>query len=418
MEAVRVITGTAVPLVRSDVDTDQIIPSDWLKRVERTGFGEGLFSEWRENSDFVLNQERYDGAKILVAGPNFGTGSSREHAVWALMDYGFQAVLSSRFADIFRNNSGKMGLVVATIARGRDPAAVGGDRRGPASSRSSSTSSTSGSPRRRSASTCRSTSTTSRSTGCSTASTTSGSRCATSDEIARTNRTAGVAAAAESEIARGQAAGVRRDSAPDVGELVGELAVWSCAARYSKKSMTLIRSCMPPRLGPDPRRSSRPACSPATTASSRHFQKQSTFTKPQPFQPGRAARRPPRAGSTDRPVRGCDPELRGTRRGAPPSARPRARRSRNIHRAATCRTPRRRAPAARAGARWWIAKLDTTSVERRRALGQRLARVVLQRARRARRRRTARVPCRSISSPKSSPTPVASGYVPRAPARA
>ncbi len=115
MEAIQIITGRGVPLVRSDVDTDQIIPSDWLKRVERTGFGEGLFSEWRENSDFVLNQERYDGAKILVAGPNFGTGSSREHAVWALMDYGFQAVLSSRFADIFRNNSGKMGLVVAAI---------------------------------------------------------------------------------------------------------------------------------------------------------------------------------------------------------------------------------------------------------------------------------------------------------------
>jgi 3-isopropylmalate/(R)-2-methylmalate dehydratase small subunit len=116
MEAVRVITGTAVPLVRSDVDTDQIIPSDWLKRVERTGFGAGLFSEWRENSDFVLNQERYSGAKILVAGSNFGTGSSREHAVWALQDYGFAAVLSPRFADIFRNNSGKMGLVAATVA--------------------------------------------------------------------------------------------------------------------------------------------------------------------------------------------------------------------------------------------------------------------------------------------------------------
>lgn len=115
MEAVRVITGRAVPLVRSDVDTDQIIPSDWLKRVERTGFGAGLFSEWRENSDFVLNQERYAGANILVAGTNFGTGSSREHAVWALMDYGFAAVLSSRFADIFRNNSAKMGLVAATI---------------------------------------------------------------------------------------------------------------------------------------------------------------------------------------------------------------------------------------------------------------------------------------------------------------
>jgi len=115
MEQVRVITGRGAPLVRSDVDTDQIIPSDWLKRVERTGFGEGLFSEWRENSDFVLNQDRYKGANVLVAGPNFGTGSSREHAVWALMDYGFQAVLSSRFADIFRNNSGKMGLVVAAI---------------------------------------------------------------------------------------------------------------------------------------------------------------------------------------------------------------------------------------------------------------------------------------------------------------
>jgi len=115
MEQVRVITGRGVPLVRSDVDTDQIIPSDWLKRVERTGFGEGLFSEWRENSDFVLNQARYDGASVLVAGPNFGTGSSREHAVWALMDYGFKAVLSTRFADIFRNNSGKMGLVVAAV---------------------------------------------------------------------------------------------------------------------------------------------------------------------------------------------------------------------------------------------------------------------------------------------------------------
>jgi 3-isopropylmalate/(R)-2-methylmalate dehydratase small subunit len=115
MEQVRVITGHGAPLARSDVDTDQIIPSDWLKRVERTGFGAGLFSEWRENSDFVLNQDRYKGANVLVAGPNFGTGSSREHAVWALMDYGFQAIVSTRFADIFRNNSGKMGLVVAAI---------------------------------------------------------------------------------------------------------------------------------------------------------------------------------------------------------------------------------------------------------------------------------------------------------------
>ena len=116
MRAVRVITGRAAPLDRSDVDTDQIIPSDWLKRVERTGFGAGLFSEWRENSDFVLNQERYAGANILVAGSNFGTGSSREHAVWALADYGFEAVVSPRFADIFRNNCTKQGLLPVEVA--------------------------------------------------------------------------------------------------------------------------------------------------------------------------------------------------------------------------------------------------------------------------------------------------------------
>jgi len=115
MQSVRVITGRGIPLRRSDVDTDQIIPSDWLKRIERTGFGEGLFSEWRESSDFVLNQDRYKGANVLVAGPNFGTGSSREHAVWALQDYGFAAVLSSRFADIFRNNSTKTGLLTITV---------------------------------------------------------------------------------------------------------------------------------------------------------------------------------------------------------------------------------------------------------------------------------------------------------------
>ncbi len=115
MEAVREIISRAVPLDRSDVDTDQIIPSDWLKRVERTGFGEGLFSEWRERSDFVLNQSRYDGARILVAGNNFGTGSSREHAPWALQDYGFQAIISPRFADIFRNNCLKIGLVPVTL---------------------------------------------------------------------------------------------------------------------------------------------------------------------------------------------------------------------------------------------------------------------------------------------------------------
>jgi 3-isopropylmalate/(R)-2-methylmalate dehydratase small subunit len=104
-------TGTAVPLRRSDVDTDQIIPSDWLKRVERTGFGAGLFSEWREDPSFVLNQPERRGATVLVAGENFGTGSSREHAVWALQDYGFRAVISSRFADIFRGNALKGGLL-------------------------------------------------------------------------------------------------------------------------------------------------------------------------------------------------------------------------------------------------------------------------------------------------------------------
>jgi 3-isopropylmalate/(R)-2-methylmalate dehydratase small subunit len=104
-------TGTAVPLRRSDVDTDQIIPSDWLKRVERTGFGVGLFSAWRKDPNFVLNDKQYDGATILLAGPDFGTGSSREHAVWALSDYGFRAVISARFADIFRGNSLKNGLL-------------------------------------------------------------------------------------------------------------------------------------------------------------------------------------------------------------------------------------------------------------------------------------------------------------------
>ncbi len=115
MKAIRVVTGTAVPLDRSDVDTDQIIPSDWLKRVSRTGFEKGLFSEWRDRRDFVLNDERYAGARILLAGPNFGTGSSREHAVWAIQQYGFDAVISPRFADIFRNNCTKNGLVPAQL---------------------------------------------------------------------------------------------------------------------------------------------------------------------------------------------------------------------------------------------------------------------------------------------------------------
>jgi 3-isopropylmalate/(R)-2-methylmalate dehydratase small subunit len=111
MDAFVTHTGTAVPLRRSDVDTDQIIPSDWLKRVERTGFGQGLFSEWREDDSFVLNLPERQGATVLLAGENFGTGSSREHAVWALQDYGFKAVISPRFADIFRGNSLKGGLL-------------------------------------------------------------------------------------------------------------------------------------------------------------------------------------------------------------------------------------------------------------------------------------------------------------------
>ncbi len=115
MEPVRTVVGTAVPLDRSDVDTDQIIPSDWLKRVERTGFGAGLFSEWREGGDFVLDRPEHAGATILVAGPNFGTGSSREHAVWAITDHGFRAVVSARFADIFRTNATKNGLVPAQV---------------------------------------------------------------------------------------------------------------------------------------------------------------------------------------------------------------------------------------------------------------------------------------------------------------
>jgi len=115
MKAVRSVTGRALPLSRSDVDTDQIIPSDWLKRVERTGFGAGLFGEWREDPAFVLNRPQHRGAKVLVAGPNFGTGSSREHAVWAIQDYGFEAVVSPRFGDIFRNNCTKNGLVPVQV---------------------------------------------------------------------------------------------------------------------------------------------------------------------------------------------------------------------------------------------------------------------------------------------------------------
>ena len=115
MEKFIVHTGTAVPLRRSNVDTDQIIPAEYLKRITRHGFEDGLFSAWRKDPEFVLNRPEYEGATILVAGPDFGTGSSREHAVWALQDYGFHVVISSRFADIFRGNSGKGGLLTAQL---------------------------------------------------------------------------------------------------------------------------------------------------------------------------------------------------------------------------------------------------------------------------------------------------------------
>jgi 3-isopropylmalate/(R)-2-methylmalate dehydratase small subunit len=116
MDAFTTHTGRAVPLRRSNVDTDQIIPAVWLKQVSRTGFERGLFAAWREDSDFVLNRPEYEGASILFAGPDFGTGSSREHAVWALQQYGFRAVVSARFGDIFRNNSTKMGLLPIELA--------------------------------------------------------------------------------------------------------------------------------------------------------------------------------------------------------------------------------------------------------------------------------------------------------------
>ena len=115
MRAVQIINGTGVPLKRSDVDTDQIIPAVWLKQVERTGFEKGLFSAWRDEQDFVLNDERYTGANILVAGPAFGVGSSREHAVWAIQQYGFDAVIAPSFSDIFSNNCTKNGLVPVVV---------------------------------------------------------------------------------------------------------------------------------------------------------------------------------------------------------------------------------------------------------------------------------------------------------------
>jgi 3-isopropylmalate/(R)-2-methylmalate dehydratase small subunit len=117
MEAFDTHTGIGVPLRRSNVDTDQIIPAVYLKRVTRTGFEDGLFAAWRNDPSFILNQSPFDRGSVLVAGPDFGTGSSREHAVWALMDYGFRVVISSRFADIFRGNAGKAGLLAAEVAQ-------------------------------------------------------------------------------------------------------------------------------------------------------------------------------------------------------------------------------------------------------------------------------------------------------------
>ncbi len=115
MDAFTTHTGRAVPLRRSNVDTDQIIPAVWLKQVSRTGFENGLFSAWREDPSFILNNPAYEGASILLSGPDFGTGSSREHAVWALQQYGFRVVIAARFGDIFRNNSTKMGLLPVVL---------------------------------------------------------------------------------------------------------------------------------------------------------------------------------------------------------------------------------------------------------------------------------------------------------------
>ena len=178
MDAVHIVQGTALPLDRSDVDTDQIIPAEWLKRVERTGFGKGLFASWRDDRSFVLNDERFAGANILIGGPNFGTGSSREHAVWAIMDYGFQAVISPRFADIFRNNCTKNGLVPVQVVRPRSASSCWRPSRPTPRSSWSSTSTAARSRRRPSASRSTSRSRTPCGSASSRASTTSASRCA------------------------------------------------------------------------------------------------------------------------------------------------------------------------------------------------------------------------------------------------
>jgi 3-isopropylmalate/(R)-2-methylmalate dehydratase small subunit len=132
MEPVRRIVGRALPLARADVDTDQIIPSHWLKRLERTGYGPGLFEAWRKDPGFVLNDPRYQGAVVLLAGANFGCGSSREHAVWALLDAGFRAVIAPRLADIFRNNALRNGLVPVEIDADSVEKLVDAARRDPA----------------------------------------------------------------------------------------------------------------------------------------------------------------------------------------------------------------------------------------------------------------------------------------------
>ena len=132
MEPVRRIVGRALPLARADVDTDQIIPSHWLKRLERTGYGPGLFEAWRKDPAFVLNDPRYKGAEVLLAGANFGCGSSREHAVWALLDAGFRAVIAPRLADIFRNNALRNGLVPVEIDADSFTTLVDAVRRDPA----------------------------------------------------------------------------------------------------------------------------------------------------------------------------------------------------------------------------------------------------------------------------------------------
>jgi 3-isopropylmalate/(R)-2-methylmalate dehydratase small subunit len=134
MEPVRRIVGRALPLARADVDTDQIIPSHWLKRLERTGYGPGLFEAWRKDPAFVLNDPRYQGASVLLAGANFGSGSSREHAVWALQDAGFRAVIAPRLADIFRNNALRNGLVPVEIDADSVEKLVAAVRRDPATS--------------------------------------------------------------------------------------------------------------------------------------------------------------------------------------------------------------------------------------------------------------------------------------------